>query len=405
MPEARANGSRHRRRLGERGPELSRGALGRRESSDVPRDGGLGEQLSGVVSVPPYMRALRRLVLLFLGLAVVSSATVAHAGRTEHERKLLAPMLLQPKWHLLAPRGVALVAVSGRDVYIGRFTGTASLIDEQTKYAVRLTPPAGCFFDTEFAPLGGSWVVAGCNSSSDELRLYSVPNGSWTRFTPDVARMCALNPACATGSSRVPCSADYRAIGNRWIEFEFACGYHSGTVTTALQQIRSGQVIVAPATEVPGGQGGGTDIVDLNSPTGTRRLCSPLRVPAYGKIALDGRFAVEESNLNENVFLEHCGSHSRMMIGRGLFSVDSGAVLMSVGSTSNAIAGLFLPSRRRFSFRLPRQLASLCAREAAFVCIQDLALTSRTVYLDTFRLQVWTANSPTLPTPNNKKTQ
>jgi hypothetical protein len=127
-------------------------------------------------------------------------------------------------------------------------------------------------------------------------------------------------------------------------------------------------------------------------------------VPTYGKITLDGRFAVEESNLNENVFLEHCGLHSRMMIGRGLFSVNTRAVLMSVGSTPNEIDGLFLPSRRRFRFRLPRQLASLCAREAAFVCIQDLQLTSHTVYLHTSRLQVWTANSPTLPTPTKKKT-
>ena len=287
---------------------------------------------------------------------------MARAGPAGHQPKLLAPTVLQPKWHLLAPRGVALVAVSGRYVYIGRFTGTASVIDEQTKHAVRLTPPAGCFFDTDFAPLGGSWIVARCNSPSDDLRLYSIPSGSWTRFTPDVARMCALNPDCATGSSRVPCSADYRAIGNRWIEVDFGCGYHSGTLTTVLQQIRNGQVIVLPVTAIPGRQGGGTDIVDLNSPTGTRRLCSPLRVPNYGKIALDGRFAIEESNLNETVFLEQCGSQSRTMIGRGLFSINPRAVLMSVGSTSNAIDGLSLPSRRRFSLRLPRPLASLCAR-------------------------------------------
>ena len=159
--------------------------------------------------------------------------------------------------------------------------GHRVVIDEQTKHAVKLTPPAGCFFDTDFVPLGGSWVVARCNSSSDELRLYSIPNRSWTRFTPDVARMCALNPDCATGSSRVPCTANYRAIGNLWIEFAFGCGYHSGTVTTALQQIRSGRVIVAPATEIPEGQGGGNEIVDLNSPTCTRRLCSPLRVPRH----------------------------------------------------------------------------------------------------------------------------
>ena len=106
----------------------------------------------------------------------------------------------------------------------------------------------------------------------------------------------------------------------------------------APQQIQSGQVIVVPATEIPGMQGGGTDILDLNSPTG------------------------------------------------------------------DEIDGLFLPSRRRFRLCLPRPLASSCAREAPFVCVRDLELTSHTVYLDTFRLQVWTANGPTLPTANDKKT-
>jgi hypothetical protein len=127
-------------------------------------------------------------------------------------------------------------------------------------------------------------------------------------------------------------------------------------------------------------------------------------VPTYGKIVPDGRFAVAASNLNENVFLEQCGSHSRIMIGRGFFSVNSRLVLMSVGSMSNAIDGLFLPSRHRFRFRLPRQVASLCARVGAFVCIQDLELTSRAVYVLTDGGQLWTAGSPTLPTSINKKT-
>jgi hypothetical protein len=344
------------------------------------------------------MWAIRRLVLLFLALVVVGGPAVARAGLTGHEAKPRVPIVLKPKWHLLPPRGVALVAASGRYVYIGRFTGTASVTDERTKHAVRLTPPAGCFFGTDFAPLGGSWVVARCNSTSDELMLYSIPTGRWTRFTPDVARMCALNPDCASGSSQVPCGADYTAIGHRWIEFEFGCGYHSGTITTALQQVRGSQVIDASAMAIPSLQGGGTEILDLNSPTGTRRLCSPLRVPSYGKIVLDGRFAVEQNNLNENVFLEHCGARSRTMIGRGLLGANSRAVLMSVGSTSNEIDGVFLPSRRRFKFRLPRQLATVCAREPAFVCIEDVVLTSHTVYLLTSHLRLWTADSPVLPT-------
>jgi hypothetical protein len=344
-------------------------------------------------------------VLVFLGLVVVAGGsvaggtvpggTMARAGVTPDARKPLPRVVLHPKWRRLAPGGIALVAVSGRYVYIGRWTGSASVIDEETKHAVRLNPPAGCFFDTERAPLGGLWVIARCRSGPDALWLYSIPGAKWTRFSPNTAQMCALNHDCATGTARAQCSADYTAIGKRWIEFAFGCGYHSGTVTDALQNIRSRQVKVAPA----GLQGGGTEIVDLNSPTGTRRLCAPLQVPTDGKIVPDGRFAVAESNLDDNVFLERCGSHSRAMIGRGLFSVNSRAVLMSVGLTSNEIDGVFLPSRRRFGFRLPRQLASVCGREATFVCIQGLALTHHTVYVLTDRAQLWIASSPTLPTP------
>lgn len=340
------------------------------------------------------MRAAARCVLLIVGLVVVASATA-------HESKPRAPMVLHPKWHLLAPRGVALVSVSGRYVYVGSFTGPASVIDEQTHHTIRLNPPAGCFFSTDFSPLGGSWLVAECNSAPGDLMLYSIPHAHWTRFTPNAARMCALNPDCAPGTSRVPCSPQYGAIGTRWIEFSFGCGYHSGTITTVLQQIRGGDVIAVPDSEIPGLQGGATHILDLNSPTGTRRLCSPLRVPTSAKFALGGRFAVEESNLNEDVFLEQCGSHSRMMIGRGFVSINSRTVLMSVGATSNSIPGLFLPSRRRFALRLPPQVASKCARAGAFVCIENLVLTSRTVYVVTGDLQLWSAS---LPISAGKKT-
>ena len=123
------------------------------------------------MSVAPYMRARRRLVVLFLGLAIVSSATAARAGLAGHEHKPLEPIVLQPRWHLQAPRGVALVAVSGRYVYIGRFTGTASVIDEQTTHAVRLTPPAACSFDTDFAPHTTTvQPVAGAHLRKDRSR-------------------------------------------------------------------------------------------------------------------------------------------------------------------------------------------------------------------------------------------
>lgn len=346
------------------------------------------------------VRAFWRPVLVLLALGSLLSGTSAGASVPGRHRGRRVPVVLRSTWHLIAATGAQDVVVSGRYVFIGGVTGSAAVIDEQTGKRVELTPPAGCSFsdDTSFSsPLGGSWLVAGCDPSlgAPGYELYSIPRGSWTPFSPDVRQMCALNAECATGDP--DCSESYLAVGERWIEFDVTCGYHSYPSTAAFQQIQSGQVRAVPAGVGPGGN----QILNLNSSTLRQRLCHPLRLPSAGTFVPDGRFALAEE-YQGNTYLERCGSHLNRPLGPSgeLFTANSRAVLWS--PFSNGLEGLFLPSLHRFKLRLPQPVASLCKRLPAYLCVQGLALTNRTLYVLTYDQQVWTAKRPLQPAPTRK---
>jgi hypothetical protein len=345
-------------------------------------------------------------MIVLLALAVMAGGALSSAVGREHEPNRLAPLVLHPKWRLLAPSGIGTVEVGRRYVYIGEggppSSGSGTVIDQRTGKTVTLTPPTGCSFSVAPPPLGGSWVVATCTpppleSTGAPYQLYSIPNRTWTPLRPDVTQMCGFNWDCKTGDPE--CFTTYSGIGDLWIAFVTPCGYHHGPVTSAFQQLETGQVIATPAAV----QAGGNEIVDLNSPTATQTLCSPLRVPNIGTIIPDGLFAVDKLSPG-NVYLERCGSSSHRLIARGIgwFGANSHAVL-GFGSFSNEFDGVFLPSLRRFKFRLPQQIASACNQQGPSGCVRQLALTSDTLYVVTTAGQLWTATSPVLPPTTHKK--
>jgi hypothetical protein len=151
------------------------------------------------------------------------------------------------------------------------------------------------------------------------------------------------------------CAVDYVDIGQRWIEFQVARGYHAGPLTSVFQEIQTGQVSAEPAGLMPGGN----QILDLNSPTLTQTLCNPLRVPSFpGTIIPDGRFAldveVNSINFNRSAYIERCGSSLHKLINSD-FTANSHAVLWSL--VDGEIDGLFLPILRPFKLDPPRQVA------------------------------------------------
>jgi hypothetical protein len=88
-------------------------------------------------------------------------------------------------------------------------------------------------------------------------------------------QLCALNAECATGHPG--CSANYVAIGERWIEFEVTCGYHSYPSTGAFEQIKGGQVSADPAGATPGGNQ--IPRPQLADPHATARSRPPAHLP------------------------------------------------------------------------------------------------------------------------------
>ncbi len=348
----------------------------------------------------------------------LASRSLGQAEGSKHKPTRPTTLVLHPRWHVVAKHGVESVLGSGHYVFIGGDAGSGALIDEETGKRLTLVPPTGCYFDNaNSAALGGSWIVATCNPPPPGPRylyeLYSIPNATWTPFTPDVHQMFASNADCKTGDPQ--CSASYFAVGNNWIEFQITCGYHCGPTTFAFQNIQSGQVVGQP----PGWQPGGTEIPDLNSPILTRTLCAPLTVPSGstdtnqtlpGTILLSGRFAVAQQwspyNLNLYTYLERCGSTLHELLTpelssrAGQFAINQHALIWVGGGGS--VHGLFLPSLRRFRFRIPQQAALYCF-DMTPVCIGTLTLTSRTLYLLTNVGQLWTTNIPLHPAPANER--
>jgi hypothetical protein len=287
--------------------------------------------------------------------------------------------------------------VSGHYVFIEKLTGSGKLIDQRTGKRVSLTPPPGCNFADP--PFGGSWLAAEClplpTGADYPFQLYSVPTGTWMPFNPDLTDLFALNPDCRAGDPRM-CGANYLGIGDRWIEFQVAYGYHSGAIINTFEQIENGQVSAEPASVTPGGN----QILDLGSPSLTRTLCEPLHVPVLpGAIIPDGRFAIDKEaaapDYIQHAYLERCGSSLHETIGTDLsvFTADSRAVLWSAGAYPSELTGVLLPSLRRLTLRLPQQVASLCKQRGA-VCIEGLALTIHALYLIDWNGDVWAARSP-----------
>jgi hypothetical protein len=319
---------------------------------------------------------------VLIALLVIAGGSVSRAKVARHKPKRPSALVLHPKWRVLAPSGVERVLVSGRYVFIGKATGSGVVSDEQTGKRVVLTPPAGCDFDFSSAALGGSSVVATCNPPPPGPRylyeLYSIPNGTWTPFTPNVTQMFAFNAACETGNPTVVgCSASYTAIGAHWIEFQITCGYHCGPTTFGFQNIETGQVDDQPPDWKPGG----TEMPDLNSATLTRKLCKPLRVPRGfsdptaagtmpGTIVLDGPFAVAQQwstdNLYLSTYLERCASGLRKSIDPNGWPIaaNARAVIWMKGYSDPTLDGLFLRTLRRFTLTRPptTSLAALSAK-------------------------------------------
>jgi hypothetical protein len=172
-----------------------------------------------------------------------------------------------------------------------------------------------------------------------------------------------------------------------------------------LQNLATGQFERDPAT--PGGQ----IFDDLNAPSGSAPLCSPLRYPSVGdphnertrylgSLTFYGRFALAASSPGPSPYeyhLRRCGSNLNQFISGG-YDSDLGISPQPFAS-SRAVTyiqdgitlhGWYLPSLRRFTIRT-----------ALRDYVEPVALTKRTIYIRTrYYNQLWAA---TLPAPDHRR--
>ncbi len=292
-------------------------------------------------------------------------------------------VMLHPRWRLIAS-GVSQVAASDRYAAFGSISGKATLINEPTGRRRQLPAP-GCPYGLGMISFGGPWLMSTCGSSYGEgngykppAYLYSLSRRKWSSV-----RGSGIENSCApTDVADVTCTVI--GIGARWIEFEHyelyltgqPCPPCSSSTTYILQSLQDSNTTVEDSA-TPGGK----IIADLSSRSGTRRLCWPLRVPPSGPppagpgtLTFHGSFAIASGFDPEGhpyATLERCRSrlHIPLPVAPTLPVASSHAVIWQ--TADNELAGLYLPSLRRFTLRLPASSSPTRA----------VALSQRTLYI------------------------
>ena len=318
------------------------------------------------------MRARRLLVSVLMGVAALAAVVTASANA----RRLHAPLVLRLRFRR-AGTATGVAADSRYVVLSGRYSTTngtpATLIDEQTGTRREISYP-GCSPVT----LGTPWLVyASCARDYDTTELYALPNGGWQ----------AVHVRLGVGWEPV-------AIGTQWIEMRESCDEPTHcTNSYTFQNLQTGQTRSDPTNA--------TTVVDLNSPTLTRKVCKPLRVPLVagnegsvtyaalpGSLTFYGKFAISSSGVNgAHGFLERCGSRLHQQIGSPnipagsllgpAFAANSRLVVWQ--SARHQVSGLFLPSLRRFAIPLPSGINTQSSDGTGFP--GTIAASSRHLYL------------------------
>jgi hypothetical protein len=171
-----------------------------------------------------------------------------------------------------------------------------SLLDEALGQQEQLSVPGGC--GPYFIPVGfgGPYLAGSCVGGSSWL--YDLDTQQWQQGS--------VPSDCSDSCTILPVGND--PVGRYWLKLEGSdCDEHCGA-SYFLKNLQTGQVERDPALA------GGTTLDDLNSPTGTARLCAPLRYPTSnydgpgpGTLEFSGPFALAHGT-GSAYRLERCGS-------------------------------------------------------------------------------------------------
>jgi hypothetical protein len=321
--------------------------------------------------------------LLSLAAVLGASAAVAASAKSTRPPAKSGPLVLSPRF---ARVGGQFLTSDRQQVLLqgGRFGASSGRLIASDGRQRTLTFPPGCGGDT----IGGPWIALLCRPfSSPTIGLYNIPKRS---FRPLTMSPGSDGPGC--GSSCVTPSG----IGANWIGLTFnGCQAHCFPVPT-FQNLHTGEVRADPSNA--------TTTVNLNSPALSEKVCRPVKVPfephftnppsSWGSVTFEGRFAIAAGA--SGAFLEKCGSrlHERLTTST---SPGSNAHAIVWESAPARLRGVFLPSLRRFTIKLPARVDPLAAHvRGLFDDTFGLVLTPRTLYLETAG-GLWASPAPKLP--------
>ena len=367
------------------------------------------------------MRAVGRILSLVLVVfGVLAGSAIARTP---------SPLVLHLKWRLVAT-GPTYVTATDRYAAIVKLSpglmDRVTLIDEQA-HTQRTVAAPNCpwpnypnSLPADAPMLAGPWLMFGCGIKS--YQLYDLATGRWVSFA--AAPQCGYDRALGQGPC-IPVNA-----GSAWVKFlttDGACEEHC-EAHYYLQNIRTGEFKLDPVTP------GGTVVEALNAPSGSRRLCSPLRYPRSfngsinawepGSLTFYGRFALAtgdirppEGGIVARYRLHRCGTALDMAIypipyqpgnfpGSFVPLVASCRALIWIRARDGALVGRFFPTLQQFRLRAPAG-ATIRPPQTETPGFTLTALTKRTIYITTVNVKqpyadankLWAAPVPQPPRP------
>lgn len=356
------------------------------------------------------------LVLLVDGFALVSPALGA-------QKKPQAPVVARLTFHLVAPAPAASLAWFEQVQTIGSSgpyvllspqddPDTGTLINDRTGAETLLSPISQRVCDGPptngtVAPgsLGESLVVFTCRGSTpvpaeflgSTPKVYSIQTGNWTtvNYAAESSAWCGPLNSCLLYPSQA---------GANWLAYigNDECEAHCYPLPPPpFQNVYTSQ-LASPHTNA-------STLVDLDSPSLTRRICRPLNYPssllaaAYGDVSYDsvfyGRFGVFRGP-HATTYLQRCGSKSHMRLPETPEAGNSTSLLWQNYQDAprngypRSLAGVFLPSEKPFQIPVPISFRK--------IGLELTVLSQHTLYVETNHGDVWAAPAPRQPRRPNK---
>jgi hypothetical protein len=341
-------------------------------------------------------RVTRRAICLLSLLGVLPTASAE--GR--NSEPTAGASVVHPAWRSVTTGGLRLQSDDGRYQLWTSNTHRyqATLINDRTGSRRRVSR-ASCT-PTLLRP---SWLLFDCGwtqAYQPIAELYSPTRGTWTAVTPapSIESMCP--PGTGSTPHGIICEITPADVGTRWIEYYVLP--LQPPITYEYQNIATGQVVDSGISAPDAGSlVTATTSIDLDSPSLTKPICSPLRNPSgpfdgqtvYQSRSFFGQFTIDTVSHAQGavLYLRRCGSnlHKRILTLRSDDHAPiTNAKIVAWQTRPGQLNAWLLPRLHRVRMTLPRR-----AKGTVGTASLGLILSPRRMYLQTPN-RLWVARIP-----------